>query len=902
MRAHLFPLLLTIAAFIGCGDSNEATPNAGCANITCSDRGNCIALATGPTCACDEGYAPDTVNGLSCVSTSAQGGAGGGEAGSAGEGGGEAGAGGDAGSAGAGGGAGAGGDAGSAGAGGVAGAGGEGGGEAGTAGEGGGEAGVAGEGGGEAGAAGEGGGEAGAAGEGGAGGDAGEGGGTPTEDNCNPDPCLNRSVCVGQSDGILCICQPGYSGPYCETVEETPEACDRPSCAGDDTEESSEGLWRTVCFDDVEASWPSAGAEGGPNRFVQENVLGSLVVKDQVSGLTWTACPSGLTGPNCQSGNIQNKSSDGHRQYCEALNWAGETDWFAPTDNMWFSIFNFRRPDGVLDEHLFPRHPDYVVGTQYNNTNYYYLWDTKLGIGAYNNNTSYGAYCVRRTDGQINVDDEGNLVHPSLIRRCFETSRESSQEPVVKDLGTGLVWMGCALGQSGTTCENGSPVSATVSQATSTQAGESNACANLSYGGHDDWVLPSLEQLLSLRIRTTSLTSTNRTQGFHQELFGSPNRRIEDDHASSPLTARGYAQFFSVDGARGDIGTVTRSNIAQQLCVRESELWVNNWSYPTNSCRIVTDFRTHASWSEDDGSRFARARPAVSPGEPIVTDHLWGIDWTACPRGTTGEECASGSATNSNSSDQAAEYCSNLTWGDGDAAHRGSWRLPEPRELESLAGFADTATFFNASVQEHFPLLVDEANPTLRTVGSWTSGNRRYSRYYASRFTSSAYNANGVTYCVRDRADAPPRETYQCLETTSWRAVEPTVTDQAAGLVWMACLAGANQPDCRGGGGQTMTQTDAVDYCASLNWSGLNGWRLPTMTEARMLFSQGTLAANSALHNNPDYEVFPYSNDARTWVSDRLTNLSDNSTLPLWSTGQTLQENTRKSFRCVKDL
>ena len=102
---------------LGCGDDSSTTvTNPGCENVTCSGNGTCVALPAGPTCACDEGYMPDSVNGLSCIPTSSGGG-------SAGEGG-AAGAGGSAGEGGAAGVAGAGGSAGEGGAAGVAGAGG----------------------------------------------------------------------------------------------------------------------------------------------------------------------------------------------------------------------------------------------------------------------------------------------------------------------------------------------------------------------------------------------------------------------------------------------------------------------------------------------------------------------------------------------------------------------------------------------------------------------------------------------------------------------------------------------------------------------------------------------------------------------------------------------------------
>jgi hypothetical protein len=38
-----------------------------CAGITCAGHGSCVAFKGTPTCACAEGYMPDTVNGLNCL-------------------------------------------------------------------------------------------------------------------------------------------------------------------------------------------------------------------------------------------------------------------------------------------------------------------------------------------------------------------------------------------------------------------------------------------------------------------------------------------------------------------------------------------------------------------------------------------------------------------------------------------------------------------------------------------------------------------------------------------------------------------------------------------------------------------------------------------------------------------
>ena len=149
-----------------------------------------------------------------------------------------------------------------------------------------------------------------------------------------------------------------------------------------------------------------------------------------------------------------------------------------------------------------------------------------------------------------------------------------------------------------------------------------------------------------------------------------------------------------------------RSQRAAMLCVRESELWTDDWTYPTSHCRVAEDFRAHASWDDTQGDRFARLGEAegAQPGEPVVVDRLWGIEWTACPGGTTGEQCTSGSPVSTGLS-STDDVCQGLVWGSGTAEERGAWRLPEPREVWSLSGYDRKDEYYNDAVQAQFPFL-----------------------------------------------------------------------------------------------------------------------------------------------------------------------------------------------------
>ncbi len=63
----------------------------------------------------------------------------------------------------------------------------------------------------------------------------------------------------------------------------------------------------------------------------------------------------------------------------------------------------------------------------------------------------------------------------------------------------------------------------------------------------------------------------------------------------------------------------------------------------------------------------------------------------------------------------------------------------------------------------------------------------------------------------------------------SFTANGTTVTDNVTGLVWQQPM----------GSAATLTQTDALTYCASLSLGGFTDWRLPTDAELVSLVDTG---------------------------------------------------------------
>ena len=119
----------------------------------------------------------------------------------------------------------------------------------------------------------------------------------------------------------------------------------------------------------------------------------------------------------------------------------------------------------------------------------------------------FQVYCVRPTDG-------GPL--PSEVRRCFRRSPAEEQEHTLEDLGTGLVWTGCFAGLSGPDCNEGQGGAGTHRHSI-------RFCEDLEYAGHDDWMMPSVDQLNTLTDNVRQPNGT-RLSGFMSGLFETETR------------------------------------------------------------------------------------------------------------------------------------------------------------------------------------------------------------------------------------------------------------------------------------------------------------------------------------------------------------------------------------------
>lgn len=242
-----------------------------------------------------------------------------------------------------------------------------------------------------------------------------------------------------------------------------------------------------------------------------------------------------------------------------------------------------------------------------------------------------------------------DAVYPRSER--FEISAEG--ELVVEDVITGLEWMGCAKGQAGSIC-SGEATRGPWDEAVS-------FCQDSTWGGHDDWQLPSASAL-------QTITDYSTTSPAIDTVFQNAPSRVTAENQEWWKECSWSATEYANDG-----------NVV--------------WASMTNSGDVLAGsgvpYHPHdkqaADW-EGCYTRCVRAHPVPAHerfiafdggGEPFVADTVGQRFWAGCSVGQTGPDCA-GEATRHAWPDALAA-CEALDWGGHD-----DWRLPNIVELRSL--------------------------------------------------------------------------------------------------------------------------------------------------------------------------------------------------------------------------
>jgi hypothetical protein len=169
-------------------------------------------------------------------------------------------------------------------------------------------------------------------------------------------------------------------------------------------------------------------------------------------------------------------------EFCDALDWAGSTDWRLPDRFELQSIVDRGRSSPAIDTSAFPRMYSRV------------FWSSSSCAG-----DDHCAWYVHFDRGDASGLDKEEANWIRCVRRAPGARAEEARlsrtepvvgEPVVTDGVTGLLWQGCAAGQSGSIC------SATAS--THTWQESLAYCERLDWGGRTDWHLPDIEELASI--------------------------------------------------------------------------------------------------------------------------------------------------------------------------------------------------------------------------------------------------------------------------------------------------------------------------------------------------------------------------------------------------------------------
>ncbi len=208
-------------------------------------------------------------------------------------------------------------------------------------------------------------------------------------------------------------------------------------------------------------------------------------IRDNISGLLYQKCGSGLSLDNNCSGTPGKLNYTDALNYCSSLNLAG-ISWRLPSLNELANLGDIGKSSPPkIDTNLFPKTEQFYYWTSTPVfIDEYSVW--LVDFLSYNITTSSKSYdfyvrCVSGNSSTKTYTDNGN--------------------GTIKDNATGLIWQKCSFGQDPLNCSgDGSTINWSFSL---------SYCKNLSLGGRSDWKLPNINQLRSIVDYSTRSPSIN---------------------------------------------------------------------------------------------------------------------------------------------------------------------------------------------------------------------------------------------------------------------------------------------------------------------------------------------------------------------------------------------------------
>ncbi len=274
-------------------------------------------------------------------------------------------------------------------------------------------------------------------------------------------------------------------------------------------------------------------------------------------------------------------------------------------------------------------------------------------------------------------------------------------EPVVMDEVTGLSWQGCVMGQAGAGC-------AGDAQRVDWFTADSY-CADATWGGFDDWVLPrsiALQSITDYSTTSPAIDTTafvNAPSGFAED----PDQWWIECQWSSSDWAGDSSVAWALMTNNGDISS--GSGIDYHSHDKAADGW--------EGCYV----RCVRQPPPRQWQRYVKVEPVA--GEPVVADTATGLVWQSCSLGQSGADCGAGSAEMIDWR-SALTTCEGSSWGGYD-----DWRLPNVKELRTIVDTRVELPAVDGTAFPNTPYYGVDGDTTMNIGQYWSSTARSYNSF-----------------------------------------------------------------------------------------------------------------------------------------------------------------------------
>ncbi len=282
---------------------------------------------------------------------------------------------------------------------------------------------------------------------------------------------------------------------------------------------------------------------------------------DTKNGLMWKRCSEGLSGMNCEEGNVKkHRWFDANR--LKNIRYTDYTDWRLPTiDELKTLVYcstgvnkdirtcNKDSEKPTINQQAFPNTDFFYWSESMTGTNLEFVWHVNFDSGLSDINFLARApvanFAVRLVRGEKKIGQ-------------YIDNRDST----ITDTETGLMWKRCSEGLSGMNCEEGNVKTYGRDDAV-------KRFKNVKYAGYADWRLPTIDELKTLVDCSNSQIENDRgcngvseTPTINQQAF--PNTMMHFYWSGTP-SADYSASAWSVVFFTGSSTIGNRGNHAVRL-------------------------------------------------------------------------------------------------------------------------------------------------------------------------------------------------------------------------------------------------------------------------------------------------------------------------------------------------